>query len=143
MLTQLSFFLFLILSITGKKYNLFNETNSSSTSSNNQRLLIDIDIYNRPYVLPYFLNQLEQLTCPCNECYLDLRLYHVYNNSIENETTKYLNQWVTSMKKSNQKIFTAITIHEWTAKSSNDQANRLSDVIKRVSKLDITYLSNI
>jgi len=136
------FFLFLIISIHAKKYHLFGETDPSPvTSSNDQRLLIDIDIYNRPYVLPYFLYQLEQLTCPCNQCYLDLRIYHVYNTTIENETNQLLNEWVSAMKKSDQSIFTKITIHEWTAKSKDDRANRLTDVMKRSSELEITYLA--
>jgi collagen beta-1,O-galactosyltransferase len=139
----ISIILFLIISINAKKYHLFGEDDSLTTSSSltNQRLLIDIDIYNRPYVLPYFLYQLEKLTCPCNQCYLDLRLYHVYNTTAENETSQLLNEWVSAMKKSDQTIFTTITIHEWTAKSKTDQANHLNDVMKRISELEITYLA--
>jgi collagen beta-1,O-galactosyltransferase len=136
------FFIFLIVFINGKKYHLFDENDLSTISSlNNQRLLIDIDIYNRPYVLPYFFYQLEQLTCPCNQCYLDLRIYHVYNTTIENETNQLLNEWVLAMKNFDQSVFTKITIHEWTAKSKDDQTNRLHDVMKRISELEITYLA--
>jgi hypothetical protein len=82
------FFFYLIISINSRKYRTFGE-NDPSTSD--QSLLIDIDIYNRPYVLPYFLHQLEQLTCPCTRCYLDLRIYHVFNTTSENETSRLIN----------------------------------------------------
>ena len=128
--------------IQGKKYHLFGETPSSaSPSPSNANCLIDIDIYNRPYVLPYFLDQLERLTCPCKQCYLDLRLYHVFNNPIEHQTSQWLNQWVTGMQKSNQKVYTSITIQEWTAQSQTDRANRLTEVMQRVRELDVTYLA--
>ncbi|CAF1109982.1 unnamed protein product [Adineta steineri] len=139
MITQL-IFLLLITSIHGKKYHIFGE-NDSSSSIKNERLLVDIDIYNRPYVLPYFLHQLERLTCPCNQCYLDFHIYHVFHTTTETETTQLLTEWVSAMKKSEQSIFTTITIHEWTAKSTTDQTNRLRDVMKRISELDITYLA--
>jgi hypothetical protein len=136
------FFFFLISFINAKKYHLFGENDPSKiSSSNNQRLLIDIDIYNRPYVFPYFFRQLEQFTCPCHQCYLDLRIYHVYNTTIENETHQLLNEWVLAMKKSDQSIFTSITIHEWTAKFKDDRVNRLHDVMKRSLELDVTYLA--
>jgi collagen beta-1,O-galactosyltransferase len=141
-MTSILYFLLLISSINAKKYHLFGENDFSTfSSSNDQRLLIDIDIYNRPYVLPYFLAQLEQLTCPCSQCYLDFRLYHVFNTTTENETSRILNQWVSAMKKSDQSIFTTITIHEWTAKFQDDRANRLPDVMKRTAELEITYLA--
>lgn len=132
-----------ILLIHAKKYHTFGETVDSSASSllTNQRLLIDIDIYNRPYVLPYFLFQLEKFTCPCAQCYLDLRIYHVFNTPVEDETNRLLEQWVSAMKKSNQQIYTDITVHHWTNKTEQDQADRLNEVIKRVSNLDITYLA--
>ncbi|CAF0983297.1 unnamed protein product [Rotaria sp. Silwood1] len=135
-------FCFLIIFVNARKYHLFGENESSTISStNDQRLLVDVDIYNRPYVLPYFLRQLEQLTCPCSQCYLDLHLYHVFNTITENETSRLLNEWVSAMKKSDQSIFTTIIIHEWTAKTQNDQANRLNDVMKRSFELEITYLA--
>ncbi|CAF2818058.1 unnamed protein product [Rotaria sp. Silwood2] len=135
-------FLFLIVFINAKKYHLFGQNESSTIScTNNQRLLVDVDIYNRPYALPYFLRQLEQLICPCSQCYLDLHLYHVFNTMAESETSRLLNEWVSAMKKSDQSIFTTITIHEWTAQTKNDQANRLHDVMKRSSELEITYLA--
>lgn len=141
MLKQIIFSLLLLIHIIqGKKYHLFGE-NPSSSSSSNENCLIDIDIYNRPYVLPYFLNQLEQLTCPCKQCYLDLRLYHVFNTAVENQTNQWLHQWVSAMQKSHEKIFTSITIQEWTAKSKGDRANRLTEVMKRVNELDVTYLA--
>jgi len=141
--SMILFFLLLIISINAKNYHLFGETDSSSTSSSstNQRLLIDIDIYNRPYVLPYFLHQLEKFSCPCNKCYLDLRLYHVYNTTAENETSRLLNEWVSAMKKLDQTTYTTIKIHDWTAKSKDDQANRLNEAMKRASELEITYLA--
>jgi hypothetical protein len=139
---MLLFILFLIISIDAKKYHLLGENDSSTVSStNNQRLLVDVDIYNRPYVLPYFLRQLEQLTCPVNECYLDLRIYHVYNTTIENETNRMLNEWVSAMKKSDQSTFTTITLHEWTGKSTDDRANRLHNVMKRTAELKLTYVT--
>ncbi|CAF0888501.1 unnamed protein product [Rotaria sordida] len=141
LISMLIFFFFLIVFINGKKYHLFGENESSTISStNDQRLLVDVDIYNRPYVLPYLLRQLEQLTCPCSQCYLDLHLYHVFNTIAENETTRLLYEWVLAMKKSDQTIFTTITIHEWTSQTNNDRVNRLYDVMKRSSELEITYL---
>lgn len=142
MIKQILLILFLFTSIDGKKYHKFGESDSSVDSSlNNQRLLIDIDIYNRPYVLPYFLQQLEQLTCPCSQCYLDLRIYNVFNTTIESETHQLLNEWISAIKNSDQSVFTSIKIHEWTAKFQGDRANRLNDVMKRVSELEITYLA--
>ncbi|CAF1264541.1 unnamed protein product [Rotaria magnacalcarata] len=138
----LVFFFFLITFIHAKKYHLFGENESSTISStNDQRLLVDIDIYNRAYVLPYFLRQLEQFTCPCSQCYLDFHLYRVFNTTIENETSRLLHEWVSAMKRSDQSVFTTITIHEWTAQSKDDRANRLSDAMKRSSVLDVTYLA--
>jgi hypothetical protein len=142
MINQLLLFLFLIICINAKKYHLFGEDDSSAISSiKDQRLLVDVDIYNRPYVLPYFLRQLEQLTCPCSQCYLDLHIYHVFNTTNEHETSRLTNEWVSAMKISNQTVFTTIIIYEWTAQSKDDQANRLRDVMKRTSELEITYLA--
>lgn len=138
---RLFFCLLLFGCIDAKKYRLFGEDESSPVCTSNQRLLVDVDIYNRPYVLPYFLRQLEQLNCPCGQCYLDLHIYHVFNTETEDETNQILNEWVLAMKKSDQSIFKEITIHEWTAKSKDDRANRLRDVMKRTSELDVTYLA--
>ncbi|UJR20681.1 hypothetical protein I4U23_023802 [Adineta vaga] len=133
---------FLFISIYAKKYHLFgDEQLSTATTTKDERLLVDVDIYNRPYVLPYFLRQLEQFTCPCSQCYLDFHLYHVFNTTAENDTSRLLNEWVSAMKKSTQSIFASITIHEWTAKSKDDQSNRLRDVMKRTSELDVTYVA--
>jgi len=135
-------FSFAILSIQTKKYHIFGENDSStSISSANQRLLIDIDIYNRPYVLPYFLFQLEKFTCPCAQCYLDLRVYRVFNTPVEEETHRLVEQWVSTLKTSNQQVYTKITLHHWTNQTEQDQADRLNSVISRVSDLDITYLA--
>ena len=140
MLKRILFILLISIGlIQGKKYHLFGE-NPPSSSSSNARCLIDIDIYNRPYVLPYFLRQLEQLTCPCQQCYLDFHLYHVFNTTIEHQTSQWLNQWVSGMRKSDSRVFGSITIDEWTAQSADDHANRLSRVMTRVRDLDITYL---
>lgn len=133
------FFILFIHFIHGKKYHLFGE-NPSSTTASNARCLIDIDIYNRPYVLPYFLRQLEQLTCPCQQCYLDFHLYHVYNTTVEHETSQWLHQWVSAMRQSNRNVFESVTIDEWTAQSNTDRANRLSRTMTRVRDLDINYL---
>ena len=136
------YFLLLIIPLNAKKYRLFGEQDSSSSSSSsNHRLLIDVDVYNRPYVLPYFLHQLEKFTCPCNQCYLDLRIYHVFNTTVEDQTSQTVREWVSAMKKSGQQIYTAITIVEWTAKTKDDRANRLNEVMQRTSALDITYLA--
>lgn len=135
------FFIFLIISIQAKKYRLFGESESlNEYCTNDQRLLVDVDIYNRPYVLPYFLRQLEQFNCPCGQCYLDLRLYHVFNTKVETETSELLKEWVSAMKTSDQPTFSTITIHEWVSKSKDDRANRLFDVMKRSFELDVTYL---
>jgi len=129
----------LIVFIEAKKYHLFGENESSISD---QPLLVDVDIYNRPYTLPYFLSQLERLHCPCSQCYLDLRIYHVYNTTNENETNRIVNEWVSAMKtKSDPSTFTTITVHEWTAKSTNDRANRLRDVMKRTYELHIIYVA--
>jgi collagen beta-1,O-galactosyltransferase len=131
-------FFYLIISINAKKYHILGETDPSKSD---ERLLIDIDIYNRPYVLPYFLHQLEQFTCPCSQCYLDLRIYHVFNTTSEVETSRLTHEWVSAMKKSYQSVFTSITLHEWTAKTPDDRVNHLHDVMKRSSELKITYLA--
>ena len=142
LLSILLYFLALLVFNKGKKYRLFGENESSTTfCKNNERLLVDVDIYNRPYVLPYFLRELEQFNCPCNQCYLDLRLYHVYHSSVESETSRILNKWILAMKNTNQSIFTTITVHEWTAKSKDDRVNRLHNVMIRTLELQITYVA--
>lgn len=130
------------LSIEAKKYHLFGEDPSSTSSStSDQRLLVDVDIYNRPYTLPYILRQLEQLTCPCGQCYLDLRVYHVFDTDVEKETNRLIKDWVEAMTRSSQSTFSSITIQEWTATSPDDRANRLRDVMKRSLDLNVNYLA--
>ena len=132
----------LSLSIESKKYHLFGEDASSSSSATaDQRLLVDVDIYNRPYTLPYILRQLEQLTCPCGQCFLDLRVYHVFDTDVEKETNRLVKGWVEAMTRSSQSTFAGISIQEWTAKSADDRANRLRDVMKRSVELQVNYLA--
>ena len=135
-------FLLPLICVDAKKYRVFGDDASSTSSSvNDQRLLVDVDIYNRPYALPYLLGQLERFTCPCSRCDLDLRTYRVFNTINENETSRILTEWASAMEKSGQSTFTKITIHAWAAKSTDDRANRVRDVLQRVSELDITYLA--
>ncbi|CAF0973808.1 unnamed protein product [Adineta ricciae] len=141
LISILLFLAFLFLSIHAKKYHIFGDDESAGSFTSDERLLVDVDIYNRPYALPYLLRQLEQFICPCSQCYLDFHLYHVFNTSVENETSQLLNAWVSAMQTSSQSVFASITVQEWTAKSKTDQTNRLRDVTKRASELDVTYLA--
>ncbi|CAF0898170.1 unnamed protein product [Didymodactylos carnosus] len=121
-----------------KKYRLFGEEEVISSDS---RLLIDIDIYNRPYTLPYLFYQLENLKCPC-QCYLDFRLYHVYNTTTEDETTKLVKEWFDyAQNHLKSKLFVDIQIHEWTSTPTSDGPHRLQDVIERCKILNINYLA--
>jgi hypothetical protein len=132
----------LFVDIDAKRYHRFGDEKSPVDSSlADRRLLVDVDIYNRPYTLPYILRQLEQLTCPCGQCYLDLRVYHVFNTSNEHETSRFVDEWVTAMETNTPSTFTKITVHQWSAKSVDDRARRLDSVMKRSVELDVTYLA--
>lgn len=128
--------------VQAKKYRSFNENESpTSSASNDHRLLVDVDIYNRPYTLPYVYGQLERFKCSSSQCYLDLRLYRVFNTTVEAETFRLTREWVEAMKKSSNNPFKEITIIEWSSKHSEDRADRSRYVMKRCLELSVDYLA--
>ena len=116
--------IFVFSSIESKRFRRFGDDEEFFIDKN-QRLLVDVVIYDRPYVLPYFLANLEDLKCPVNECFLDLHL-----DFAESQTTKLVRQWIDAMPRRN---FVSIEIVE--------TKNRFDSSIERSRNFNVTFLS--